>query len=66
MNCSDCAEPITEIERRNMSFCDECEVMLHGECAMVNSADQELCEECFVKESSEYLWAMGKKPVRWV
>lgn len=53
MRCIDCREPILESEAR--AFCCACKGRLHAECAMSSIHENDICEDCYIKEqAAEY------------
>jgi hypothetical protein len=61
MNCADCNEVITEIERKGMFHCYKCDGPMHGECAMIGASASSLCENCYYQENTEFIIKMKGK-----
>lgn len=53
MKCIDCREQILESE--HFVFCVKCRGRMHAECAMTSISEDNICEDCYIKEqAAEY------------
>lgn len=64
MNCIDCGEELKTYEFRDKRHCSSCRGVMHFECTMTTSTENDVCEACLAQSDERFRQAMEARANR--